>query len=400
MRTLLRNGHVIPGDGSPELPGTDVLTEDGVITAIGKDLPHAAGTRIDASGMVVMPGLVDAHRHVWQAPLRGIGADMTLPDYFRTVLGRALSAYRPEDARLAVMLGAAEALNAGIAAVFDWNNTTLTPEHTDAVLEGYAASGLRAVVGHTAPAGETDLKRLAAMDGLITGGLAIMGPQYGSWEDGVRDIAMARELGLPVSMHASGGPDSPFPRMHEAGLLGPDLNLVHMNAMTPAEARMLADAGVAVTVTPVVEATMGHGASAFGTFLDAGGHAALGTDVVVNAPADLFEPMRDTLRFERMRSSTMYSAAQVLSNATVHGARSIGLGGRTGSITVGKRADIILIDGLSHPSGGGVVTAVTAADVHTVIVDGHVVKRDGRLLNLDLAALRTAGLELAHRALA
>jgi 5-methylthioadenosine/S-adenosylhomocysteine deaminase len=400
MSMLLRNGHVVPGDGSAELPDTDVLIEDGVITAIGKDLPHVADTRIDASGKVVMPGLVDAHRHVWQAPLRGVGADMTLPDYFRLILGRALSAYSPDDARLAVLLGAAEALDAGITSVFDWSNTTVTPEHTDAVVDGYAAGGLRTVVGHAAPSGEADLQRLAAMDGLVTGGLAIMGPQYGSWEDGVREIAAAREFGLPVSMHASGGPGSPFPRMHEEWLLGPDLNLVHMNAMTPVEARMLADAGVAVTVTPVVEATMGHGVSAFGTFLDAGGHAALGTDVVVNAPADLFEPMRDTLRFERMRSGTMYPAAQVLSNATLHGARSIGLGGKTGSLEAGKRADVILVDGLSHPSGGGVVASLTPADVHTVIVDGRVVKRDGRLLHLDLAALRTAGLELARRALA
>lgn len=399
MGILLRNGHVIPGDGSPELPGTDVLIEGGVITAIGKDLPQPADTRIDASGMVVMPGLVDAHRHVWQAPLRGTGADMTLPDYFRVVLGRALSAYRPEDARLAALLGAAEALEAGITSVFDWNNTTLTLEHTEAALDGYAASGLRAVVGHTVPDDEADLKRLATRDGMITGGLAILGPQFGSWEDGVREIAIARELGLPVSMHANGGPESPFPRMHEAGLLGPDLNLVHMNAMTPEEARMLADAGVAVTVTPIVEATMGHGTSAFGTFLDAGGHAALGTDVVVNAPADLFEPMRDTLRFERMRSRTMYPAAQLLSNATLHGARSIGLGSETGSLTVGKKADIILLDGLSHPSGAGVVASLTPANVHTVIVDGRVLKRDGRLLHLDLPALRTTGLELARRAL-
>ncbi|MEV6280274.1 amidohydrolase family protein [Nocardia sp. NPDC051832] len=400
MSILLRNGHVIPGDGGPELPETDVLTEGGVITAIGKDLPHPADTRIDASGMVVMPGLVDAHRHVWQAPLRGIGADMTLPDYLGMVLGRVLAAFRPEDARLAALLGAAEALDSGVTSVFDWSNTTVTPEHTEAVLDGYAAGGLRVVVGHTVPARKANLQRLAGMDGLISGGLAILGPQYGSWNDGVREIALARELGLPVSMHASGGPDSPFPRMYEAGLLGPDLNLVHMNAMTPAEARMLADAGVAVTVTPVVEATMGHGTSAFGTFLDAGGHAALGTDVVVNAPADLFEPMRDTLRFERMRSRTMYPAAQVLSNATVHGARSIGLGGKTGSLTVGKRADIIVLDGLSQPSGGGVVTALTPANVHTVLVDGRVVKRHGHLVHHDLTALRTAGIELAHRTLA
>src|SRR5688500_3442542 len=124
---LIAGGHVVPGDGSPELPGTDVLVDRGVITSIAPGLTAPPGaTVIDATGMVVMPGLVDGHRHVWQAPLRGIGADMTLPDYLGSVLGPILAAYTPADAELATLLGAAEALDAGITTVFDWSNTTTT----------------------------------------------------------------------------------------------------------------------------------------------------------------------------------------------------------------------------------------------------------------------------------
>src|SRR5688500_11638851 len=98
---LLKNGHVLHGDGKPERPRTDVLITDGVIAAIGHDLPGDGAEVLDATGTVVMPGFVDGHRHVWQAALRGVGADMTLTDYFRAVQGRALSGFHPDDVRLA-----------------------------------------------------------------------------------------------------------------------------------------------------------------------------------------------------------------------------------------------------------------------------------------------------------
>jgi cytosine/adenosine deaminase-related metal-dependent hydrolase len=151
MRLLVRGGHVVPGDGGSELPRADVFVVGGSIAAIGPDLSAEDTEVVDAAGLVVMPGFVDSHRHVWQAPLRGAGADMTLPDYFRVVLGHALPRYRPADARLATLLGAAEALDAGVTTVFDWSNTTLSPEHTDAVVDGFAAAGIRAIVGHTNP---------------------------------------------------------------------------------------------------------------------------------------------------------------------------------------------------------------------------------------------------------
>jgi cytosine/adenosine deaminase-related metal-dependent hydrolase len=317
---------------------------------------------------------------------------MTLPGYFAVVLGRALPAYQEEDARLATLLGAAEALEAGITSVFDWSNTP----HTEAVVDALEASGMRAVVG------QTNVDTAKRFGGRVTGGLAILGPQYGSWDDSMREIATGRELGLTISMHASGGTDSPFARMYAEGLLGPDLHLVHMNAMTDDESRMLADAGVGVTVTPVVEATMGHGTSVLGKFLAAGGYAGLGTDVVVNATADLFEPMRDTLRFERMRTQTMVPAASILAHATVHSARAIGLSD-VGVLTVGKRADVIVLEGLAHLTGdkaGAVVTSLTPANVRDVLVDGAIVKRDGKLVHHDLLALRQAADELARRVLA
>jgi 5-methylthioadenosine/S-adenosylhomocysteine deaminase len=140
-----------------------------------------------------------------------------------------------------------------------------------------------------------------------------------------------------------------------------------------------------MVVTPTVEAVMGHGASAYGRIVDGGGRPALGVDVAINNPPDLFEPMRDTLRTERLRSADPQTppAATLLHTATIDGARAVGLAATIGTLEVGKRADILLLDGLAHLTGdraGAVVSCLTPANVRTILVDGTVVKRDGHLL--------------------
>jgi 5-methylthioadenosine/S-adenosylhomocysteine deaminase len=378
---LIRNGRLISGDVA------DVRVERGVITAIGTGLTDPAGEVLDATGLVVAPGLVDAHRHVWQAPLRGLGADLTLPAYLDLVLGRALPAYTPSLLRLATLVGALEALDAGVTTLFDWSNATLTPAHTDAVLEAYTEAGGRAVVAHGNPDDVADVRRLAGRTGRVTGALAILG-EYGPWEDAVRQIRLARDLGLVVSLHAGA---ATVRRLHDGGLLGPDLNLVHLNDITGDDAKLLAAAGAGVTATPIVESMMGHGSSVYGRIVDAGGRPAVGVDAAVTAAPDLFEPLRDTLRTERARTGTMVPAASVLRSATLDAGRVAGLGDTVGAVAVGRRADLVLLDGLAPVTGdvaGAMVAGLTPANVRTVLVDGQVVKRDGTLVSHDLPALR------------
>ncbi|MFF5229131.1 amidohydrolase family protein [Dactylosporangium sp. NPDC000521] len=140
-----------------------------------------------------------------------------------------------------------------------------------------------------------------------------------------------------------------------------------------------------MVITPTVEAVMGHGASAYGRLAEAGARPAFGADVVINNPPDLFEPLRDTLRTARPAtgSASVPPAGDLLLAATLDGARAVGLGGVVGTVDVGKRADLLLLDGLGHLRGdraGAVVSCLTASDVRTVLVDGHVVKRDFALL--------------------
>ncbi|MEU4620626.1 amidohydrolase family protein [Actinoplanes sp. NPDC023801] len=375
MDLLITGGRLVDG------ARRDILIETGRIAAVGS-VPHAgAAGVIDASGLVVMPGLVDGHRHVWQAALRGLGPDMTLPAYLDEVLGRIAPSLDAGEARLATLLGAAEALDAGITTVFDFSNVIRSAEHGDAVLDAYATAGVRAVLGHdTVP----------ATSGLVTPAVAVHA-------DPLRQIRLARDRGVIATMHAGGG-GGQVRGLHAAGLLGPHLHLVHVNGMTPEEAELLAGTGTTVTVTPVVEATMGHGRSPWSTFAAAGGRAGLGTDVMVNAPADLFEPLRDTLRTHRMDTGTMHPAGDLLATVTSGSARAIGLGGVTGAIEPGLAADLVLLDGFAHLADdadvtGAVVTTAGVRDVHTVIVNGRVVKRDGRLTTVDLPGLRRVSAE-------
>ncbi len=393
MELLIRGGRLVDGTRA------DVAIDGGVIVDMHAPRETTAGEVVDATGLVIVPGLVDAHRHVWQAALRGAGPDWALPGYLRVVLGRALAGYGPAEARLAALLGAAEALNAGITTVFDWSNTTRTPEHTDAVLQAYREAGIRAVVGHTNPDDEPDVRRLAGLTGTITGGLAVFGSDRDGWESAIPAIRRGRDLGMTVAVHAGGGPGE-LDRLRAAGLLGPHLQLVHVNQVTAATAALFADTGAHAVVTPVVEATMGHGPSAYTRLAVAGMRPGLGTDVMVDAPADLFETMRATLRAHRLETGTAHPAGAFLAAATVDGAAAIGLGDRVGVLAVGRRADLILLDGLAHLDGdlsGAIVTTSGPGDVHTVVVDGRIRKRAGRLVDLDLAALRRQAAPLGPR---
>ncbi|QUQ62885.1 amidohydrolase family protein [Kutzneria sp. CA-103260] len=378
---VIKGGHVL-GVGI-----ADVVVDGGVIVRIGVGL--AAPEVIDASGLVVLPGFVDTHRHLVQAALRGSGADLPIDVYLSDVLPRNQSMSRSE-VHASVLLGAVEALNAGVTTVLDWGHVG----DPAVAFEALTASGIRALFGVY----PDEVHRFASSAGLVTAAVSSLGPSM-SFEDSARHIALARSLGLLTTMHVNG--TGVVARM--ADLLGPDLHFVHGNKLTDEELRLLAAAGSGLTVTPVVESVMGHGVPAYGRFSAAGGAPALGVDVVINSSADMFEQMRAALWLERLGGNDL-AAASLLVSASLDGARAIGLDGSIGSLSVGKRADIVLLDGFGHlPSdlvAGGIVATAGVSDVRTVLVDGRVVKRDGVMVDHDLAALRAAVGSVARKVLA
>ncbi|MEW1749446.1 amidohydrolase family protein [Streptomyces angustmyceticus] len=422
-RLLLRGGLVIDTAPHPVVhPHTDVLVEGDRIAAVGRDLPlddtDAGLAVIDARTMIVLPGFVDAHRHLWQGVLRSAAVGASLDGYFSRILGDLAGRFTPADVYTGNLLGALECLDAGITTVQDFSHVQYSPEHTAAAVEALREAGIRAVFGYGYPvfdetARQADWVRkartthFASRDALVTMALAPVGPSFTPPEAVREDWLLARELGLPVAVHVSAGPvaERPIAALREQGLLTAGTLYVHGNSLPDSELRLIAESGGAVAITPAIEASMRFGAPMAGRLRRAGVTTGLGADAVTSAAGDMFSQMRAALMSSHFDGDTAaeesaVTAADVLRMATAEGATALGLGDEVGSLGVGKRADLVLLRAdavnlapVTHDPVGAVVTAAHPGNIDTVLVAGRTVKRDGRLLYENLGGV----LAEAHR---
>lgn len=429
-RRLIKNGTVVSMDPAiGDLPRGDVLVEDGTIRAVGADLGAVDAEVLDATGMIVMPGLVDTHRHTWQAFLRGIAADWTLGQYM-TGLHLGLSGlFTAEDTYAGNFVGAVEALDSGITTLLDWSHNVNHPEQSDAAVGALHDAGIRAVFAHGGGADmyqvpsdvphDQDVRRVreqyfATDSGLVTMAMALRGPQFATLDVTEGDLALARELGLAVTLHAGDGEwgrSRPVQQLADHGLLGPDITFVHCNTLADDELAMIADSGGSASIAPDIEMQMGHGWPATGRLTSVGIRPGLSIDTCVSNGGHLWGTMRVTLATQRAidnsepgasdRPSVSLTSRDVLSFATVDGAAVCGLADRVGSLTPGKQADVLLVRAdtlaiapLNNPVGQ-LVYAAHPGLVDTILVAGTVVKRDG-VLTGELAK-RACRLAVEHR---
>ncbi|MEU0987941.1 amidohydrolase family protein [Streptomyces sp. NPDC005953] len=433
-RTLLRGGQIVSMDPTVgDLIG-DILIENGTIAAIGPDLEIAEGSAdiVDASRHIVLPGFIDSHRHLFQALMRGMAADWSLFQYFTTMFGMLGPHMTPEHMSLGTALGAYDSLDSGVTAVFDYSHNQSSPEHTDEAVRALQASGIRAMFGYggamseqleilsppftsTTPSNEAEIRRVRSRyfssdSGLVTMGLAVRGPDSSPMDVVRADFALGRELGLRINTHIGmavldpqGRPN--VTRLHKAGLLGDDLIFGHCNLLTDEEFRLMADAGVSVSVTPEDESAMGHGWPPITQLLKAGIRPNIGIDTCMAVGGDPFTAMRFALAVPRGLANQQslasganpwqldLSARDVLEFATIEGARALGMEDVTGSLTPGKQADIVMIR-TDHISMTPVLNPVASIVHHasrqtvdTVFVAGRAVKRDGALIAADAAGI-------------
>ncbi|HEY8519102.1 MAG TPA: amidohydrolase family protein [Gammaproteobacteria bacterium] len=403
---LIRNGYVLTMDAAlGDLPNADVHVRDGRIVAVGPGLVAPAAEVLDASGMLVLPGLVETHWHLWTTLLRSLSGDRPERGYFPT--SRTVGAfYQPEDMYRAAMLSAAEALHSGITFVHDWCHNVRSPEFALASLQALAESGIRARFSYGVPTGQAngepiDTPHMAELagewerhsaGGRLTLGLAWRGLVS---EASRRDLAAARELGLPVSVHANNFPASAggIAMIAAEGLLGPDMQVIHAIWANDEEIEALAASGASVSLSPFTELRIGFGMPLTGRFLAAGVPVGLSVDTpALSGNADMFAVMKAIQNVENGRANDEFAlpARRVLELATVEGARSMGLGDEIGSLVPGKRADVIMVNTralnlavMSDPAHL-LVEAAQPANVDTVLVDGRIVKRGGRLTQLDV----------------
>ena len=420
-RLLLRGGTVLTVDPDlGDLPTGDVLIEGDTIAQVAPRIDADAEV-IDASGRIVIPGFVDTHRHTWEAAIRGCAPNATLGTYFVEVLDSFAPLYRPEDVYASNLAGALECVNAGITTLVDWSHINNTPEHPDAGIRGLQEAGIRAQYAYGSantslndywnnskiaiPA--DDVRRVrdtyfSSGDGLLTMALATRGPTYCN-NDVVRaEWALARELGIPITIHVamhSAGRFGMVKQLGDLGLLGPDTTYIHCCYLTDEEWQLVADSGGTVSIAPQIEAQMGHGWPPVLKSMDYGLRPSLSIDVVTTAPGDIFTQIRAAFACDRARvnaagweagaegdvSDTMLTSRQMLELATINGAHVAGLEDRTGSLTPGKQADVVLLDATAlnvAPVIDPVAAVTNCADVSnvdTVLIGGQVRKRDGKL---------------------
>jgi cytosine/adenosine deaminase-related metal-dependent hydrolase len=412
---VIRNAYVMTMEkDAGDLKEADVHVREGAIVAVGPKLSAPGATVIDGRGMMVMPGLVETHWHMWNTLLRGMSGEKPDYGYFRTtaMIGRVFEA---SDMYQGTRLAAMEAINSGMTFVHDWCHNVRSPEFARADLRALKESGLRArfsygpMQGHDLkqPVDLDDIEKLKndwaqySNDGLITLGLAWRGhggnqPANAVPENVWRaEYEAAQNLGLPVSVHSSGSKSAlgQIAGLSKAGMIN-GVQIIHAVYATPEEISAMKAAGSTISIAPTSELRIGFGLPPTPSFLDAGIPVGLSVDTVeLVGNADMFTIMRTVQAIANGQAENEFklSARRVVELATIEGARSMGIDDKVGSLKAGKRADLIMIDtrapnlGVFGDPAVMLVTAVQPANVDTVIVDGRILKRGGKLTTMNVA---------------
>ena len=420
-KILLKGGTVLSVDPQVgDLPTGDVLIDGDTIAGVEPSIDADAEV-VDCTGRVVIPGFVDTHRHTWEAAIRNCAPNATLDDYFVEVLDTFAPLYRPEDVHASNVAGSLECLNAGITTLVDWSHINNTPDHPDAAVQGLQETGIRALYAYgsantsiekywyfspEAIPGD-DVRRIrdtyfSSDKGLLTMGLATRGPGFTQDQVVQSEWGLARELGIPITVHVNmgrlAGRYAMVEQLDRLGLLGPDTTFIHCCYFSEHEWQRVKDTGGTISVAPQVELQMGHGWPPVNKARQFGLRPSLSIDVVTTVPGDMFTQIRAAFGAERARVNavtwelgtptpeTMLTARDMLTMATLDGAHVAGLEDRTGSLTPGKQADVVVIDATAigvapvHDPVAAVTLSADVSNVEHVIVAGVFRKRDFRLV--------------------
>jgi cytosine/adenosine deaminase-related metal-dependent hydrolase len=425
--TLIRGATVITMDTQGDLPHADILVQGERIADIAPGIvPHEGAEVVDATGHIVIPGLVNAHMHTWQTALRGVAANWTLLEYFRKMHAGLATAFQPQDIFIATRMGALNQLDCGTTTLADWCHNNPAPEYNDAAIEGLLSTGIRAAFFHGTPKPEPqpgqvpfwevphprrEVERLLkAHQGhpLLSIHAAVLGPHYSTLEVALHDFRMARDLGLIASLHQGGGeartPDG-WQRLEQAGLLGPHINIVHGHALTDAQLQRFCALGMSFSAAAESEMSQGHGHPLTGRLRRFGCAPSLGVDLESVLSGDMLTQARIALGIQRSLDNVAHrerhgtipptstvTTREALSWVTVQGARMLQQEDRIGSLAVGKQADLVVIRATDlnmqpvHDPVSSVVFQTSLANIDSVMVAGRWKKRDGKLLAGDLAA--------------
>jgi cytosine/adenosine deaminase-related metal-dependent hydrolase len=448
-RYIIRGGSVMSLDPQVgDFAQADVLVEGKKILAVGPNLHAGGAAEIDATGRIVMPGFIDTHHHQFETVLRSFLADGILINdgsgtaagtitYYEYILLKFAPVFRPQDVYINELFGGLSQLDDGVTTVHDVSQIHHTPQHSDAAIHALFDTGRRAAFGYFEGAGSNGAsyaypqdafrikqKYFSSTDQLVTmimGGEVYLGDAIyeQSWKIG-------RQLGLQIAAHIL----SPFgirPILdqlaagtggvnHDIGL-GPDNLFIHMTGMSDFGWQKVHDVGAQVSIAFPIEMNMRHGVPPILKMQSLGMEPSLSVDVECTLTADFFTQLRSCMNLQRVLVNQMVleqgdftppnqwptpapgtpaslTTRDALRFGTINGAKALRLDGKTGSLTPGKEADIIILDATRinvaplNQVPGAVVSLMDRTNVETVIVAGKVRKWKGQLLGVDLRHLR------------
>ena len=407
------------------LQNGNILIKDDLIVSIDHKTEKDFDKEIDATGMIALPGLINAHHHTWQTAIRGIGGNWKQREYFNVVHANIATHYKPEDIFIGNLIGSLNQINSGTTTIFDWSHGNATPEHTDSAIEALFASGIRAIFGHgtvkpdpkegephfsTIPHPREEIERLrkGTLHGdseLVTLAMAILGPDYSTKEVTLKDFQLAKEFNLLSSAHIWGMPNrivkEGYALLLQEGLLNKKHNIVHGNYLKDDEIKLIVDSGASVTSTPVAELQT-HGVEPIVTKVsNFGGKPSVGSDLEIYSGSGMLDILRTSLRSQRIFSNIKFydggmkgekkttTTKEALEWATINNAIALGIDNKIGSLTPGKKADLILVDSESlnmvatHNPEQATVLHANESDIRFVLIDGKIVKKNGKLFLSD-----------------
>jgi 5-methylthioadenosine/S-adenosylhomocysteine deaminase len=418
---VIRNAFVMTMDPAlGDIKAGDVHIINGVIRAVGASLAAPGATELDGRDMIALPGFIDTHTHLWSTQMRGRFGDTPETIYFRVrnLLG---DGYRADDVYHGTRLGAAESVSAGITTAVDFFHNNRGRDFAEGAIRALKESGLRCrfLLGpstRTPPSEAMDLATLESLagswanvvaDAPLTLGLAWRGPLgittpvpgepiRPEFNVTKQEFETARRLKLPITVHVSGTTAKrQFDSLAAGNFLGPDVQLAHFSNPSAADLKIAVDAGSPVSLTPMTELRVGYGVTQLGDYVAAGMKVGLGIDSnSLAGVSDMFTVMKMFQNIEagRTKNELAVTPRKLLQLATIEGARSIGMDAQVGSLTPGKRADVILVNTralnlavLADDPAHMLVEAAQPANVDTVIVDGRVLKRGGAMVGIDVA---------------
>jgi 5-methylthioadenosine/S-adenosylhomocysteine deaminase len=430
-RSVVRGAEVVTMDKAlGDFASADILIEDGEIAAVGPSIDARDAERIDGSGMIALPGIIDAHTCLWQTVLRGHVPDLWTGSYYSDLLPLRRG-YAAEDNFNSAYVGGFEMLSYGVTTVVDYCHNVRAPGYADASLEALRATGIRHLFTYSfmsAHAGDfpepahrfDDARRVYDRfhdpKGLTDIGFGVDSIGAPGLE---KQLSFARALEAPSCIHVN--ETGTIDRLHAMGLLGPDLLVIHGNLITNAELELMARARMPLCFTPLAD-VQGTPADVVRRAMDRGVDVVFGCDIPCSIASDTLGQLRIMFNvqgfldgaMERSFSSVvgrrpktrpglpLLPPRRLLEAATIGVARVLGLDGRIGSLTPGKRADIVLVrkgpfgDSIARDPCAHVMLQTSPRDIDTVIVDGEVRMQGGVLAGFD--ADRAAEMIRASRA--